>query len=343
MARRRGSSRTCWRESWVGAIATAGDPLGPIGQLAWPAATSPTPPRGSAATRTFSPASGAWRPDGTASASDSDGAMGSRSTIPTTSGTSRSPTSASAAISIRRSASCRGRAVQLFNRASTTARASRADRFNSSCTSSSPSWPPTCRARGRAIACSSRRSTGGSAAAIAFEFNANPTGERLADAFEVRDGVVIAPGRITGGDTGSRSGTAQKRRLYTQVTWWFGGFYDGDLIRLSGPARGTRQPLRHRRILRRAEHRPACRPATSRRRWSARDSASTSRPTCRSASYVQYDTDQRFGRRQHAAALDVPPGGRPVRRLQPQRPVASGPLAARSNQLLMKVQYAWRR
>lgn len=24
-------------------------------------------------------------------------------------------------------------------------------------------------------------------------------------------------------------GTAQKRRLYTQVTWWFGGFYDGSI------------------------------------------------------------------------------------------------------------------
>ena len=27
-------------------------------------------------------------------------------------------------------------------------------------------------------------------------------------------------------------GTAQKRRLYAQVTWWFGGFYDGDLQQL---------------------------------------------------------------------------------------------------------------
>ena len=24
-------------------------------------------------------------------------------------------------------------------------------------------------------------------------------------------------------------GTAQKRRLYAQLTWWFGGFYNGDL------------------------------------------------------------------------------------------------------------------
>jgi hypothetical protein len=62
-----------------------------------------------------------------------------------------------------------------------------------------------------------------------FEFNANPTGERLAEPFEIADGVVIQPGTYQWRRYRLEAGTAQKRRLYTQVTWWFGGFYNGDL------------------------------------------------------------------------------------------------------------------
>jgi hypothetical protein len=62
-----------------------------------------------------------------------------------------------------------------------------------------------------------------------FEFNANPVGERLVAPFEVADGVVIAPGRYDWLQYRLEVGTAQKRRLYTQVTWWFGGFYDGTI------------------------------------------------------------------------------------------------------------------
>jgi hypothetical protein len=61
------------------------------------------------------------------------------------------------------------------------------------------------------------------------EFNVNPTGERLVAPFEVADDVSIAPGSYHWRRYRLEAGTAQKRRLYTQVTWWFGGFYDGDL------------------------------------------------------------------------------------------------------------------
>jgi hypothetical protein len=61
------------------------------------------------------------------------------------------------------------------------------------------------------------------------EFNANPTGERLEQPFEVADGVVIAPGSYHWRQYRLEAGTAQKRRLYAQVTWWFGGFYDGTI------------------------------------------------------------------------------------------------------------------
>ena len=61
------------------------------------------------------------------------------------------------------------------------------------------------------------------------EFNANPTGERLADPFEVANGVVIPPGSYEWLRYRLEAGTAQKRRLYAQVTWWFGDFYNGKL------------------------------------------------------------------------------------------------------------------
>jgi Domain of unknown function (DUF5916) len=61
------------------------------------------------------------------------------------------------------------------------------------------------------------------------EFNIVPAGDRLVDPFEVADGVVIDPGSYHWRRYRLEAGTAQKRRLYAQVTWWFGGFYDGTL------------------------------------------------------------------------------------------------------------------
>lgn len=65
-----------------------------------------------------------------------------------------------------------------------------------------------------------------------FELNVNPVGERLVAPFEVADGVVIPPGRYHWQQYRLEVGTAQKRRLYTQLTWWFGGFYDGSIDQL---------------------------------------------------------------------------------------------------------------
>jgi Domain of unknown function (DUF5916) len=62
-----------------------------------------------------------------------------------------------------------------------------------------------------------------------FEVNVNPVGERLVAPFEVSEGVVILPGRYHWTQYRLEVGTAQKRRLYTQLTWWFGGFYDGSI------------------------------------------------------------------------------------------------------------------
>jgi hypothetical protein len=60
------------------------------------------------------------------------------------------------------------------------------------------------------------------------EFNVNPTGERLVEPFQI-GGVTIPAGPYHWRRYRLEAGTAQKRRLYTQLTWWFGGFYDGTL------------------------------------------------------------------------------------------------------------------
>jgi len=62
-----------------------------------------------------------------------------------------------------------------------------------------------------------------------FEFNAVPVGERLVEPFEVASGVLIPPGTYEWLRYRLEAGTAQKRRLYAQVTWWFGDFYNGTL------------------------------------------------------------------------------------------------------------------
>lgn len=69
-----------------------------------------------------------------------------------------------------------------------------------------------------------------------FELNANPNGERLIESFEVADGVVIQPGTYHWRRYRVEVSTAQKRRLQAQVTGWFGGFYDGTLKQLEAEA-----------------------------------------------------------------------------------------------------------
>jgi hypothetical protein len=62
-----------------------------------------------------------------------------------------------------------------------------------------------------------------------FEFNVVPTGERLVAPFEIADRISIEPRAYHWRRYRLEAGSARKRRLYTQLTWWFGGFYDGRL------------------------------------------------------------------------------------------------------------------
>jgi hypothetical protein len=62
-----------------------------------------------------------------------------------------------------------------------------------------------------------------------YEFNANPTGERLVEPFEIADGVTIPAGSYHWLRYRLEAQMAAKRRLSGQATWWFGGFYEGSL------------------------------------------------------------------------------------------------------------------
>ena len=76
-----------------------------------------------------------------------------------------------------------------------------------------------------------------------FEFNANPEGERLVEPFEVADDVEIPAGSYHWRRYRLEVSTAQKRRLYTQLTYWFGGFYGGDLQQIEWTGAWNPMPL----------------------------------------------------------------------------------------------------
>ncbi|MGE5749253.1 MAG: hypothetical protein ACM31F_04795, partial [Gemmatimonas sp.] len=62
-----------------------------------------------------------------------------------------------------------------------------------------------------------------------FEFNVVPRGEHLSEPFEVASGVTIPVGAYHFTRFRLEGGLAAKRRVSAQATWWFGQFYDGHL------------------------------------------------------------------------------------------------------------------
>jgi hypothetical protein len=60
-----------------------------------------------------------------------------------------------------------------------------------------------------------------------FEFNVVPEGERLVEPFEIADEVVIEPGSYHHVRWRLEAEIASKRKVSGQVSWWFGSFYDG--------------------------------------------------------------------------------------------------------------------
>ena len=173
------------------------------------------------------------------------------------------------------------------------------------------------------------------------EFNVNPTGERLVGPFEVADGVSISPGSYHWRRYRLEAGTAQKRRLYTQVTWWFGGFYDGDLDQFQWTGAWNPMPLvtveftGERNIGRLPSGHFTQTLVGNRLRLNIS-------PDLSIASYVQYDTDSHsVGTNTRLRWTFRPVGDLFVVYNHNVRSILDR-WRLDSNQLLVKLQYAWR-
>ena len=60
-----------------------------------------------------------------------------------------------------------------------------------------------------------------------FEFNIMPAGEYLKEPFEIAPDVIIPAGGYNWIRSRLELETASKRAINGQITWWYGGFYDG--------------------------------------------------------------------------------------------------------------------
>ena len=174
-----------------------------------------------------------------------------------------------------------------------------------------------------------------------FEFNLVPVGERLAAPFQVEGDVVVAPGSYQWRRYRLEAGTAQKRRLYTQVTWWFGGFYDGTLDQFQWTGAWNPVPLvtvefsGERNVGRLASGRFTQTLAGTRLRVNVS-------PDLSIASYVQYDTDsQSIGTNTRLRWTFLPVADLFIVYNHNIRSILDR-WRLDSNQLLVKLQYAWR-
>lgn len=70
-----------------------------------------------------------------------------------------------------------------------------------------------------------------------IEVNVSPEGEQLMEPFTIADGVVIEPGSYHFTRYRLEWELAAKRPVSGQLTWWFGGFYDGNLDQIEAQVR----------------------------------------------------------------------------------------------------------
>ena len=75
------------------------------------------------------------------------------------------------------------------------------------------------------------------------EFNWSPAGDNLQEPFEIAGGVFIAPEKYHWTRYRLEVGTATKRRLSSQITWRFGTFYNGTLDQIQVTAAWNPVPL----------------------------------------------------------------------------------------------------
>jgi hypothetical protein len=173
------------------------------------------------------------------------------------------------------------------------------------------------------------------------ELSASPAGERLVAPFEVAEGVVVAPGSYQWLRYRVDAETAQKRRLYAQATWWFGDFYNGTLDQFEWTGAWNPTPLLtvefsgERNIGRLASGNFTQTVVGARLRVNVSPDLSVS-------SYVQYDTDgESIGTNTRLRWTFLPVADLFVVYNHNVRPILDR-WGLDSNQLLVKLQYAWR-
>ncbi len=193
-----------------------------------------------------------------------------------------------------------------------------------------------------------------------FEFNYNPTGERLVAPFTIAPGVTIPAGSYHWHRMRFEGGLATKRKLSGQVTWWTGPFYTGRLNEYIVTSAWRPSPLFNLEF------------NTTRNVGRLREGAFTQTlvgsrvkvnlsPNLQFNSYTQYDNQSdTFGANTRVRWTFSPLGDLfvvynhnlrhdidPATGLPSTSPTSLDPRVDRrwglaSNQLLVKVQYAWR-
>jgi Domain of unknown function (DUF5916) len=175
-----------------------------------------------------------------------------------------------------------------------------------------------------------------------FEFNIAPEGERLTQDFDVHDDVTIAAGTYHFLRFRLEGGLAAKRPLSAQLTWWFGGFYDGSLnqIQLTSswkPSSAFSLGLDAERDI---GHLQSGRFTTDLIGTRLTVNAS---PDLQAASFLQYDNDSRSIGTNTRIRWTFSPFGTIflVYNHNLSRPIGQ-PWEFENNQLLIKAQYTWR-
>jgi hypothetical protein len=180
-----------------------------------------------------------------------------------------------------------------------------------------------------------------------YEINVVPTGERLVEPFEIAEGVLIAPGSYHWNRYRLEAQFASKRRLSGQVAWWFGEFYSGTLDEFVATASWKPSALfimefnATRNVGRLAEGNFTQQVIGTRARINVS-------PDLQFNSYMQYDnTTDSFGTNTRVRWTFSPLGelfvvyNHNIRELNPT-PGTPREWRFDSNQLLVKLQYAWR-
>jgi hypothetical protein len=180
-----------------------------------------------------------------------------------------------------------------------------------------------------------------------YEINWVPTGERLTEPFEIAEGVIIPPGRYHWNRYRLEAQFASKRRLSGQLSWWFGDFYSGTLDEFIATASWKPSALfimefnATRNVGRLAEGNFTQQVIGTRARINVS-------PDLQFNSYLQYDnTTDSFGSNTRVRWTFSPLGelfvvyNHNIRELNPT-PGTQREWRFDSNQLLVKLQYAWR-